>query len=297
MRPTPFPYFYGQEQKIVESSPFKKAVTTVFGATHLGERSRHQQLMKAVQLLPPLEKASVLNAGSANGAHSFYLAKRFPQWDILGIETDKKKVENALKIKKTYGFSNVDFFVGDLRKIQHQNQFDVIFSISVLNYIDDDTHVLRHFYHALRPEGYLILNVPSPPKKPILSFLQKQIQRQNDREALGSPLLDGKGYANEEVQKITDQAGFKALQVCNPCGLPGQLAWELSCGLETHSLLKVLFRPFLLGLILLDQFGENRPYPANVDCLYIGQKQKALPSRWRRWLRPIRSWVKTAAGS
>lgn len=275
-----FPYFYGQEQKTVEPSPLKKAVTSLFGTTHIGERSRHQQLIKAIQTLPSLERASVLDAGSANGAHSFYLAKRFPGWQILGIETDKKKVGNALKIKEAYRFSNVDFIAGDLRELQYKNRFDLTFSISVLNYLDDALPVVERFYHALKPGGYLILNLPSPPKRPILPFLKKQIRRQNERESLGSPLLGGKAYANEEIAEIARSAGFKTLQVCNPCGLPAQLAWELSCGLEDHPLLKALLRPFLLALVFLDRFGKNKPYPANVDCLFIGQKNKDTSSHF-----------------
>jgi SAM-dependent methyltransferase len=282
MTRTHFPYFYGQEQKVIESSPFKRAVTALFGATHLGERSRHQQLMKAIRLLPPLGKASVLNAGSASGAHSFYLEKRFPHWEILGIERDKKRVEDALKIKRAYRFSNVDFIAGDLREIQYENRFDLIFSISVLNYIEDEGAVMASFYRALKPEGYLILNVPSPPKRPILTFLQKEIERQNGREAIGIPLLESKRYANDEMQHIAARAGFKTLTLCNPCGLPSQLAWEISCSLEEHPLPKVLFRPFLLALVFLDRFGKSRPYPANVDCLFIGKKEEGNgPEAWR----------------
>lgn len=268
-----FPYFYGQEQTAVAPSRLKRAVTALFGTTHIGERSRHQQLMKAVQRLPPLERASVLNAGSANGAHSFYLAKRFPGWQILGMDVDKKKVEDALKIKKGCGFSNVDFIVADLRELRFQNRFDLIFSISVLNYIDDAAGVLSHFHHALKPGGHLILNVPSPPKQPILTFLKKRIAQQNSREALGSPLLGGKMYSNEQIGEITRRAGIKTLQVCNPSGKPLQVAWELSCVLEDHPLAKALFRPFLLALVFLDRFGKSKPYPANVDCIFIGKKE------------------------
>lgn len=276
MKQSRFPYFYGQEQKVVESSRFKKAITSLFGATHIGERSRHQQLMKAIDLLPSVKSASVLNAGSANGAHSFYLAKRFPGWTILGVEIDKKKVENALKIKKAYGFSNVDFVAGDLQEIAYREQFDLIFSISVLNFIADEKGILERFHRALKPNGILILNVPSRPKKPILTFFKKKIEQQNDQEAMGSPLLEGKGFTNEELLQVADRTGFRTLELHNPCGRPGQLAWELSCGLEKHPLAKLALRPFLLGLTFLDQFAETRPYPENVDCLFIGQKQQAM---------------------
>jgi SAM-dependent methyltransferase len=291
MNPSPFPYFYGQEQKLVEPTRLKKVVTSFFGTTHIGERSRHQQLMKAIQYLPPLKRASVLDAGSASGAHSFYLAKKFPDWQILGVEIEPEKEKNALKIKAAFGFSNVDFIAADLREIRHKSRFDLIFSISVLNYLADPNPVMENFSRALKPEGYLILNLPSPPKKPILPFLQKRTEEQNDPAAAGPPFFKCKGYTNAQISQMAQQAGLKTLQVYNPCGLPSQLAWELSCGVEHRPLPNTLLRPFLLALVFLDRFGESQPYPANVDCLFIGQREAVRPPRFSFLHRSIRSLI------
>lgn len=258
---------YGEEQSLVESG-FKKVITKLLGCTHLGERSRHNYLMDGIRFIDPPKNAEVLNAGSANGAHSFYLARRFPGWQITGIDIDPEMVKRSLKIKELLHLKNVDFIQKDIGAIEERDRFDLIFSISVMQFIRDQERAFSAFYHALKPQGYFILNVPSRPRPPRLPFLGKQRERFHQSEVLST-----KTYDNNELSLLVVKAGFKILKLYNPSGLYAQLAWELSCALEGKEKRRLLFYPSLLFLVYLDKLQKNeKPFPAGTDCLVIAQK-------------------------
>lgn len=258
---------YGEEQSLVESS-FKKVITKLFGCTHLGERSRHNYLMDGLQFINLPKNAEVLNAGSANGAHSFYLAWRFPGWHITGIDIDSEMVKRSLKINELLRFKNVDFFQKDIGALEERDRFDLVFSISVMQFIQDQERAFSSLYNVLKPHGYLILNVPSLPRPPRLSFLGKERERFHQSEVLST-----KTYDNNELSLLVAKAGFKILKLYNPSGLYAQLAWELSSILEGKEKRRLLFYPFLLFLIYLDKLQKNeKPFPAGTDCLVIAQK-------------------------
>lgn len=253
---------YGEEQSLVETG-FKKTIVRLLGCTHLGERSRHNYLMDAVQMIPLPERAQVLNAGSANGSHSFYLAQKFPRWHITGIEIDPEMVKRSLRIKERLRLTNVDFAQQDIQTFADRDRFDLIFCISVLQYIRNQEQALSRLYCSLKPDGYLILNAPSMPRPPRLPFLKNPIERYQP----------GWAFGNDKLSFFITKAGFKMIKLYNPSGIFAQLAWELSRPLKDKPKLKMVSHPFLLFLIYLDKLQKNKkPFPAGTDCMVIARK-------------------------
>lgn len=272
---------YGCEQALVETDPIKRLATKWLGATHLGDRSRNHYLMRALRRLTLPKEANVLNAGCANGAHSFYLAERYPGWKITGIEIEPEKVERAAIIAAKTGAKNLSFQVGDLHEIRFADLFHLIFSMHVLTYLRDDLAVLKRFFQALKRGGYLILSIPTPPAPSPLPFpLQRLFRRSRSAdEGSGSTSHDPRrprervGYTNEEIGDKLRRAGFQPLSITHPAGPLWQSAWEIQTAIEEKKVLKMLFHPFLIFLVDLDQWlSTEYPYPAGRDSLIIAQR-------------------------
>ncbi len=277
---------YGCEQALVETNPFKRVALKWVGATHLGDRSRNHYLMRALQKLALPKNANVLNAGCANGAHSFYLAERFPGWMITGIEIEPEKVARAAAIAEKKGTPNLSFHVGDLHQIRFSGLFHLIFSMHVLTYLQDDLEVLKRFFHALKRGGHLILSIPTPPAPSPLPWpLSKRFKSvipptaptaEGGASASNSPLdcnQERVGYTNEEIGRKLDEAGFLPLSITHPAGPLWQSAWEIQTAIENKRLLRAMVHPFLLFLVDLDQWlSREYPYPLGRDCLIIAQR-------------------------
>ncbi|MCG3115177.1 MAG: class I SAM-dependent methyltransferase [Candidatus Manganitrophus sp. SA1] len=264
---------YGCEQALIETNPVKRLAFRWLGATHLGDRSRNHYLMRALRKISLPEDANVLNAGCANGAHSFYLSERHPGWKITGIEIESEQVTRAAAIAEKKGTSNLSFHVGDLHQIRFSELFHLIFSMHVLTYLKDDLEVLKRFSRALKRGGYLILSIPTPPApSPLPRLLQRLFQPAAPPG--GPPIsIERSGYSNEEITHKLNEAGFRPLSITHPAGPLWQSAWEIHTLIENKRLLRAMAHPFLLFLVDLDQWlCKEYPYPMGRDSLIIAQR-------------------------
>lgn len=276
---------YGCEQALIENNPLKRLALRCLGATHLGDRSRNHYLMRALRRITLPDDAAVLNAGCANGAHSFYLAERFPRWTITGIEIAFEKIARAEAIAARKKTRNLSFQVGDLHEIRFADLFHLIFSMHVLTYLQDDQAVLKRFFHSLKRGGYLILSIPTPPAPSPLPWPLKNLfearppsPRSTAKESVlishgPPPGQERIGYTNEEIRHKLNAAGFGLLSITHPAGPLWQSAWEIQTAVEKNPFLRMLLHPFLIFLVDLDQWlSTEYPYPLGRDSLIIAQR-------------------------
>lgn len=265
---------YGCEQALIETNPLKRLAFRWLGATHLGDRSRNHYLMRALRKITLPEDANVLNAGCANGAHSFYLSERHPGWKITGIEIESEPIARATAIAEKKGTRNLSFHKGDLHQIRFAELFHLIFSMHVLTYLRDDLEVLKRFSHALKRGGYLILSIPTPPAPSTLPRpLQKLFQPSRPPAGRPSISIERSGYSNEEITHKLDEAGLRSLSITHPAGPLWQSAWEIHTLIENKRLLRAMAHPFLLFLVDVDQWlCKEYPYPMGRDSLIIAQR-------------------------
>ncbi len=277
---------YGCEQALVETKPMKRLATKWLGTTHLGDRSSNHYLTRALRRITLPENANVLDAGCSNGAHSFHLAERHPDWKITGIDFDAEKIARARTISALKGAKNLSFQTGDLHDIQFTDLFHLIFSMHVFTFLRDDVAVLKRFFKALKRGGYLILSTPTPAAPSSISgpirklfqpskLSQTLITKREDFTA-NTPVacnVERDGYSKEEIAQKLNEAGFHPLSITHPAGPFWQSAWEIETALAKRRLLKMLLHPFLLFLVDLDHWlSMEYPYPLGRDCLIVAQR-------------------------
>ena len=87
------------------------------------------------------------------------------------------------------------------------NSFDVVSMLAVLEHLSDPLRVLIEIRRVLRPNGTLILTVPSHAAKPVLEFLAFKLKLVNPAE-----IADHKRYFGRmDLQTLSDQAGLRML--------------------------------------------------------------------------------------
>ncbi|MFA5133297.1 MAG: methyltransferase domain-containing protein [Patescibacteria group bacterium] len=156
-----------------------------------------------------------LELGSGRGTMSLYLNK------YNGIETTLLDIspEAAELAKKNFEGHNAQgrFEVGSCEAIPFPNEsFDIVYSIGLLEHLDNYKKTIEESFRVLRPGGVMIaLNIPGKWSvqninnwyKKILEFFTgkkypaKDYYRNNDKPA--------------DYRKVAEEAGFKNLSVIN----------------------------------------------------------------------------------
>ncbi len=152
------------------------------------------QLNKFISMVP--KKAHVLDAGCGSGRDAQY----FSEYDlnVIAIDAAKNMVEHAKKNVKGVKFKKMD-----MRKMNFKNNsFDGIWaSASLINNEKKDVNkILGEFMRVLKKGGILYIAVKEGKGREI-----KREEKYN-REPI--PFFY---YNLDEIQKITEKAGFKIL--------------------------------------------------------------------------------------
>lgn len=120
--------------------------------------ARHEHfLFSKLRLKPGMR---VLEVGCRSGTASFELVQ-FANVNVVGIESDPAKIEEANCMARNMGISNqLSFVTGDLERLQDYfspESFDAIFSIESLRYLPSFDSIYGHLHDLLKPDGKLAI--------------------------------------------------------------------------------------------------------------------------------------------
>ena len=109
----------------------------------------------------------ILDAGCGAGDHTFYLGRKYPGADVLGVDINAPRIRENQEIARQLGIANVRFEVADLCETDFASQFDLVVSIDVLEHIVNQTGALANLSRALRPGGMAFFHVPTIRERPV----------------------------------------------------------------------------------------------------------------------------------
>jgi SAM-dependent methyltransferase len=131
-------------------------VLRIVGIPHLGVRVRARGVMSALARWPGDD---VLDAGCGPGVTSLTLARR--GYRVTAIDTDPAKIETLRVLARSHGqelaarvATVCDLPFGD-------SSFDKVVCSEVLEHVEDDRRAVAELARVLRPEGILVITVPS----------------------------------------------------------------------------------------------------------------------------------------
>jgi SAM-dependent methyltransferase len=195
----------------------------------------------------------VLDAGCGGGAFSLFMAETFPRAHVRGIDVDEGRVRKCQEVASRAGIGNVEFGVDDLTRISDRETFDLIYSIDVIQYIEDNRDALARFFAALKPGGYLYVRIPALQQHRLGPKAWLRSQEEVETAKLAAHEQVGQHFDLSGLSECLEGCGFRIVYAARTNGFFGKLAFEVSHVLDERC--KPVFAlavPLLKGFYWLD---------------------------------------------
>lgn len=92
----------------------------------------------------------ILDLGCGDGDLTGQLAELVPDGQVIGIDASRGMIESA---RKSHKAKNLKFNLMDINTIDFEDEFDVVFSNSTLNWVKDHERLLTNVYKGLKSGG------------------------------------------------------------------------------------------------------------------------------------------------
>jgi SAM-dependent methyltransferase len=163
-------------------------------------------------------KITIYDAGSGYGQYSYFMSKYLQPCEIYSVDVKEDWIQDCKDFFSSQKINNVSFAVEDLTNVNHNEKFDLIVCVDVMEHISDDVKVFGNFYHALKANGYLLINTPS-------IYGGSDVHDDDDESFIGEHARDG--YSKEDLESKLHPLGFKTYQSKYTYGFWGDKAWRL----------------------------------------------------------------------
>ena len=167
----------------------------------------------------------VLDAGSGFGQYEYYMASKFKNWTIKGVDVKKEQIDDCNGFFQKIGYNKVSFAVADLTKFSEAETYDFVLCVDVMEHIEEDEQVLKNFCDSLKTGGFLLISTPSDQGGSDVHHHDHE-EGEGEHSFIDEHVRDG--YGVEEITRKMKTAGFSRTEVYYQYGKPGKIAWRLS---------------------------------------------------------------------
>ena len=181
----------------------------------------------------------IYDAGSGFGQYTYFMSTKLKPCNIFSVDVKKDWIDDCRNYFNKKKISNVAFAVEDLTSINHQNKFDLIVCVDVMEHIQEDVTVFRNFYNSLKKGGYLLINSPS-------IYGGSDVHKDEEESFISEHARDG--YSKEDLESKLHPIGFSTYKSRYTYGFWGDKAWRL--GIKNPMILLNISKLFLLILPL-----------------------------------------------
>ncbi|MBD3408620.1 MAG: methyltransferase domain-containing protein [Ignavibacteriales bacterium] len=162
---------------------------------------------------------AIYDAGCGYAQYTHFMTKKLKPCRIHAVDVKREWIDDARAFFAERGIDSVEFAVEDLRSVEHENRFDLVLCVDVMEHIVEDVDVLRNFSRALKPGGVVVINSPS-------IFGGSDVHDDHDESFIGEHARDG--YSIEDLAEKSARVGLEKARGKYGYGFWGDKAWRLS---------------------------------------------------------------------
>lgn len=179
----------------------------------VGDMSLKRRAHKLIVDLDLKDGDNVVDLGCGDGFYLYLLSRLPVKLELTGFDRDQVVLENA---KKNLSSKKIRLMEGDLRSIPFEkNTFVKAIMTEVLEHVDNDKKALSEVYRILKPNGILVLTVPSLYFPFFWDPINWILQNIFNTHISGTGFFAGiwarhlRLYKRKNLEKLVRQAGFK----------------------------------------------------------------------------------------
>jgi SAM-dependent methyltransferase len=187
----------------------------------------------------------VLDAGCGDGLLSLSIAKKHPNWSLVGMDINENLLAGARERARSRSLDNVEFVPADLTQRLPQSEFDVVLAVECLSEIPEDEAAVRATAAALSPGGLFVAQVPDRSWRPILPG-SSSTWREEVRH----------GYDSDGLARLLRRAGLEKIEIQPTFHTTVMFAQEVRDRIKDSRLaVRVLAFPFMVAAVCLELWG------------------------------------------
>ncbi len=228
----------------------RRAILAIFGIPDIMVRYKWRILWRELKTIPQDRRVRMLDAGCGAGSWSLEIARRRPNWEIVGIDLSGDGIRTAEKNAKILGvkncsFEQVDFlnYTGD-----PERKFDLVLSVSSFHYLLENgmgSELTRRVSEWVRPGGILLFMGPRRSEE---THFRKAFKKDKWHSV----------FSRKELEDITANSGFSIVKLRPEMFLFATWIKEnRELFVDKKLLFKALF-PLNFLLYLLDPLNKSR---------------------------------------
>lgn len=183
------------------------------------------------------KKIDIYDAGSGYGQYSYFMSKNLTPCAIHAVDVKENWINDCREFFAASKIPDVGFAVEDLTAVTHQNRFDLIVCVDVMEHIADDVTVFKNFSNALKTGGYVLINSPSV-------YGGSDVHDEEEESFIGEHARVG--YSWEELRDKLKPFGLDVYRYRYTYGFWGDKAWRL--GIKYPMLMLNVSKIFFLVL-------------------------------------------------
>jgi trans-aconitate methyltransferase len=196
----------------------------------------------------------ILDAGCGDGLPTLAIAKRHPEWTLVGVDLRENLLAGARARAEARGLGNVSFQPANLLEPLPVDGFDVVIALECLSEIPDDEGALRTMFAALAPGGLLAVQVPDRDWEPVLPG-SATTWREQVRQ----------GYSAADLEAVLGRVGLEAVAARGTYRSLAAGAQEIRDRIKDSALpIRLLAFPFLAAAVRLESLGVTWGRPSAI---------------------------------
>jgi SAM-dependent methyltransferase len=196
----------------------------------------------------------LLDAGCGDGLLTLVLAKRHPEWTLVGIDLREDLLAGARNRAAGRGLGNVEFQAADLLQPLPLSDFDAVIALECLSEIPDDRAALRAMFGATAPGALAAVQTPDRDWQPVLPG-SPTTWREQVRQ----------GYTRESLAELLAETGLEGVEVRGTYRSLAAAAQEIRDRIKRRSVwVRALAFPFLAAAVRLEHLGVTWGRPSAI---------------------------------
>ncbi|MDE2833561.1 MAG: class I SAM-dependent methyltransferase [Bacteroidota bacterium] len=181
--------------------------------------------------------ARVLDAGTGFGQYAWYVARNTPDASVVAVDIKKDYLARARRCFEAAGLDHIIATrYDDVTAPDVEGPFDCILAVDIMEHLEEDVVVMKHFARLLNNSGTVIISTPSDQGGSDAS--------ESSEGFIGEHVRDG--YGIEDLTSKLATAGLRVERAVYSYGPWGSLAWRLLIKFPMRLMgLSVLLAPLL----------------------------------------------------